>query len=105
MSSRTAYRQRVLGVLAAVLGLAALPPAATAAIDKEQIQTLSVSEKLAEIRAATTIAYQMVRESPGGEGAAAIEEKLMAQWYNWGNWRNWTNWANWANWASYWNNY
>jgi hypothetical protein len=57
MSNRSAYRHRVARVFAAVLGLAVLPQArAAAAIDKADLERLSVSEKLAAIREATTIA-------------------------------------------------
>jgi hypothetical protein len=104
MSSKSAYRDRIMAMVGAVLGLATAPPSAIAAIDRAQIETLKVSEKLAEIRAATTIVFERARKDLGSD-PGAIEKKLMAQWYNWGNWRNWANWTNWASWASYWNNY
>lgn len=103
MSSRSTYRLRLLSVLGAVLGAPASPPGADAAIDRAQVEQLSVSEKLADIREATTVALERLRENGGGGDLKAIDDMLTAQWFNWGNWRNWANWANWQNWGNWYN--
>jgi len=105
MSSKSAYRQRLAGVLAAVLGLPALAGPAAAAIDRAQVERLSVSEKLVQIREATSAALEEMRNDPADKDLNKLDEMLTAQWFNWGNWRNWANWANWANWGNYWYNY
>jgi hypothetical protein len=102
MSARSAYRLRLVSVLGSLLGAAAAPPGeAKAAIDRTEIGAILVSEKLADIREATTIVLEGLRQGDPGKGLATIDDLLMAQWFNWGNWRNWANWLNWANWGSW----
>jgi hypothetical protein len=100
VTSRNAYRLGVLTVLSATLGLVVPEQRAAAAIDKAQVQALSVSEKLAAIREATSMHESHTGLSPRGEG-----DIFSVQFVNWANyfrnWANWTNWANWLNWANY----
>jgi hypothetical protein len=105
MSARLAYRQRLAGILAVILGLPGLAASASAAIDRAQVEQLSVGEKLAQIRDATSEAVKQARRGPDGADLGKLDDMLTAQWFNFGNWRNWANWANWANWGNYWYNY
>jgi hypothetical protein len=103
MPSRTLYRLRVLSILGAAFGPSTSPEPASAAIGRAQVEQLSVSEKLAQIRQATSAALEQARESGVGEDHKKLDEIFTAQWFNWGNWRNWANWANWANWLNWFN--
>ena len=102
MSARSAYRLRLLSVLGSLLGAATAPSGeAKAAIDQTEIGAIRVSEKLADIREATTIVLEGLSQNDSAKGLKNIDDMLTAQWFNWGNWRNWANWLNWANWGSW----
>jgi hypothetical protein len=102
MSPKSAYCQRLAGILAVVLGLPVLGPAASAAVDRAQVEQLSVSEKLAALREATSAALNHACSGADGTDCEKLDEMRTAQWFSWASWASWASFASWGNfWRSF----
>lgn len=83
-------------LLAALVGTAALGPAAAAAPPPATADDAPAIHRVEAIRDALRAS-----DAQGETDADATPPERHAQWFDWPNWQNWGNWGNWGNWPNW----